>query len=211
MAISLPILVEALQENLKFETRRGTFIAPKDYLASNHCIDSYYLGLLERQVGIEEDITTEVEPGFSVTGVHTEHCELPNLGYIMEFSSPSNLSNHYHYKIAFTSDTAQFPEYVSKYSGVDIFVVNLLRPNNIVCRGHLCTDEFIPLLKAISPKICILVHYGTHFHAKVADQTRKIQAAVGSQTVVIPGEDGLVIPLASMAKKWGQHSLDTYF
>jgi ribonuclease BN (tRNA processing enzyme) len=194
--MSIPVIVEAMQEDMEFRHARGTFVAPSGYFESKR----YYYRMLDRMIGLAPGDSAELEPGFSVTATVAHHSdEMPNVGYIMEFSAPEE---EIHYRIAFTSDTEPFDGYAAQYSGVDVLVANLLRPDDVICRGHICTDQLIPLLQEICPRICILVHFGRRMDSQeggnhVPEQVRKIQDAVGPSTVVIGSEDGLVIPFHS--------------
>src|SRR5271157_185019 len=152
--MSIPVIVEAMQEDMEFKTKKGAFICPSGYLAS----EKYYFRMLERLVGMNVGDVVELEPGFSIAAKSAWHSDaVPNVGYVMEFG---DVETPYHYTIAFTSDSEPFNGYVENYRGVDVLVANLLRPDDIVCRGHICTDQFIPLLQEIKPAICILVHFG---------------------------------------------------
>lgn len=190
----LPLVVEALQNDAAYREKKGTLILPKPQL-DNGVFDRYFFRLLDRIIGMDEEKIFELEPGFRVIGTHTMHDALPNFGYILELDSDT--MKNYHYRIAFTSDTAVFPEYPKIYKNVDILVANILRPDRVLCRGHITTDEFIPLLQEISPAICVLTHLGIQFHERVTEQVRKIQQAVGDKIVVIGSEDGLHIPFAA--------------
>ena len=192
--MSMPIIIEGMQKKMSFESPFGTLIAPAEYINGTY-LDPYYFKLLSRLIGTTEGTPINIEPGFRVKGTPTVHCRLPNQGYLCEIGTEGE---DYFYRIAFTSDTAFFPEYVSTYSGVDILVANLLRPNNVKCPGHLTTDEFIPLIQQIKPKLCILVHFGAQMHEKVTEQVEKIQSAVGEDTCIIGSSDGLRIPFAEV-------------
>ncbi len=182
-------IVEAVQDDMEFKSKKGTFVAAKGYFDNK----KYFFRMLQRLVGMQQGETVQLEAGFSVTATSASHTDaLPNIGYIMDIGTAG--SKH-HYRIAFTSDTEPFDDYVKNYRGVDVLVANLLRPDGIVCRGHMCTDQFIPLLREIKPAICIIVHFGRRMDNEtdgnqVPGQVRKIQAAMGNNTVVIGSEDG---------------------
>jgi ribonuclease BN (tRNA processing enzyme) len=188
-------IVEALQDDMEFKSKKGTFVAPARYFDTK----KYYFRLLDRLVGMQEGETVQLEPGFQVKATPASHSDaVPNNGYILEIGKPET---PYHYKLAFTSDTEPFADYARVYSGVDVLVVNLLRPDDIVCRGHMCTNQLIPLLQEIKPSICILVHFGRRMDNEidgnhVPGQVTKIQSAIGDGTKVIGSEDGMAIDFA---------------
>jgi ribonuclease BN (tRNA processing enzyme) len=195
--MSIPIIIEALQDDLGFKNKKGKIVAPEDYISSGQ-LDSYYNTLLERIIPVHQNESHHLEPGFRITTTPTKHGNVQNVGYIMEFGPIVD----YHYKIAFTSDTAYFDNYVDIYKGVDILVVNLLRPNDHYCQGHLCTDELIPLLREIHPRICVLTHLGAHMNDErqegmLATQVRKIQNAMPKAVNIIGAEDGMLIQFAN--------------
>jgi ribonuclease BN (tRNA processing enzyme) len=185
-------IVEAVQDDMEFKSKKGTFIAAARYFDNK----KYYFRMLQRLVGMQQGETVQLETGFSVTATSAFHSDaIPNIGYMMEIGLPGR---KHHYNLAFTSDTEPFVDYVNNYRGVDVLVANLLRPDGITCRGHMCTDQFIPLLREIKPTICILVHFGRRMDNeaegnKVPAQVQKIQAAVGTETIVIGSEDGQCI------------------
>nr|MDO8086875.1 MBL fold metallo-hydrolase [Candidatus Sigynarchaeum springense] len=193
-------VVEALQDDMEFKSKKGTFVAPAGFFDGK----KYYLRMLKRLVGMQQGETVELENGLSVTATPAWHSDaVPNIGYIIEVGSPGKKQ---HYKLAFTSDTEPFDGYVKAYKGVDILVANLLRPDGITCRGHICTDQFIPLVREIKPAICILVHFGRRMDNeidgnRVPAQVRKIEAAIGEGTRVIGSEDGQRVEFARVATR----------
>ena len=196
--MSIPVIVEALQDDMEFKVKKGTFICPSGYLAS----EKYYFRMLARLVGMNAGDVVDLEPGFSISAKSAWHSDtVPNVGYVLELG---DANGPYHYTIGFTSDTEPFADYVANYEGVDVLVANLLRPDDVVCRGHMCTDQLIPLLQEIKPKICILVHFGRRMDNEidgnqVPAQVQKIKDAIADGTTVIIGPtDGQVIEFAKV-------------
>ncbi|WP_371805929.1 MBL fold metallo-hydrolase [Candidatus Lokiarchaeum ossiferum] len=192
-SMSIPIIIEALQKDFAYHEPRGCLIAPTEYLESGE-LNSYYKNLLQTIISVNCSNEYLITEDFSIKTIPTNHGKLQNVGFIFSLKYPQC-----EFKIAFTSDTANFPGYTSLYKGVDVLVANVLRPDNSFCRGHLCVDEFIPLLKEISPKLCILIHFGAQMinpisGDRVDDQIKKIKKAVGPAIQVIGGKDGLHVP-----------------
>ena len=199
--MSIPVIVEAMQEDMEFKHARGTFIAPAGYFETKR----YYYRMLVRLVGMNAGDIVELETGFSIAAKSAFHSDaVPNVGYVMEFG---NAESPYHYTIAFTSDTEPFDEYVDNYKGVDVLVANLLRPDDVVCRGHMCTEQLIPLLQEINPAICILVHFGRRMDNdidgnQVPAQVQKIKDALANAEAAIIGpNDGQVIEFANVLEE----------
>lgn len=212
----VPTIVEALQDDMEFKSPKGTLVAAASYFDGK----KYFFRLLQRLIGMREGETVQLENGFAVTATPACHGDaVPNVGYVMEIGAgvardvagdlAGDLAGSVpRYRLAFTSDTAPFDGYVAAYRGVDVLVVNLLRPDDVVCRGHMCTDQLIPLLRKVKPAICILVHFGRRMDNevdgdKVPAQARKIQAAIGPGTVVIGARDGQVIEFGAVAPRPG--------
>ncbi len=199
--MSIPIIIEASQPDHKYQTSSGTLIAPHDFL---RYLEPYYKKILERIIEVKLNQRYVLETDFKINRVTpTQHGEVENYGYIFEVGRKTE---DYHYTIGFTSDTAPFPGYVDVYKGVDILVANVLRPDDHKCRGHMTVNEFIPLIQAIKPKVCILTHFGGYMDSPelgnhVPDQILKIQQAVGRQTKIIGAEDGLLVNFAKILRE----------
>lgn len=189
-AMSIPVMVEAMHYDMSFHKKHGIFIAPKDYIERR--MEPFHLSILDQIFPVEPNQNLIISPGFSLRTTPAFHRDVAGVGYVLEFGK---VETSYHYKIAFTSDTEYFKEYTKIYKGVDVLVANILHPDDVHCGGHLCIDEFLPLLKEIHPKICILIHFGARMDHEnwgnlVPEQIQKLQAGVGNQTKVIGAEDG---------------------
>ena len=112
------------------------------------------------------------------------------------------------YSLAFTSDSMVFDGFAEQFNGVNILVLNLLRPDSITCRRHLCTDEVIPYLNKIDPPLdgLILSHFGSYMDSPrskgnhVPSQVKKIKELTNIKHV-IAAEDGLHIKIAELLSK----------
>jgi ribonuclease BN (tRNA processing enzyme) len=189
-AMSIPVMIEAMHYDMTFHKKHGVFVAPKDFI--DRRIEPFHLSILAQVCPMEPNQTIVVNPGFTIHSTPAYHRDTPSNGYILEFGKDHT---SYHYKIAFTSDTEFFKEYTQIYKGVDVLVANILHPDDLHCGGHLCIDEFLPLLQEIHPKLCVLIHFGARMdHEKwgnlVPEQVKKLQEAIGSQIKVIGAEDG---------------------
>ncbi|MFX1355278.1 MAG: hypothetical protein ACFFGP_15095 [Promethearchaeota archaeon] len=109
------------------------------------------------------------------------------------------------YSIAFTSDTTVFNGFSEQFAGVNILVLNLLRPNSIKCRRHLCTDEVIPYLNRIEPPLdgLIITHFGAYMDSQVSknnfvpSQIEKLR----NKTIIkniIAAEDSLKLKISNI-------------
>ncbi|MFX0058732.1 MAG: MBL fold metallo-hydrolase [Candidatus Hodarchaeota archaeon] len=104
------------------------------------------------------------------------------------------------YILAFTSDTMVYDDFSNQFSGSNILILNLLRPDSITCRRHLCTDEVIPHLNKINPPLdgLIITHFGSYMDSPrseknfVPSQVKKLKDKTNIRKI-IAAEDGLKI------------------
>ena len=94
-----------------------------------------------------------------------------------------------------------------EFSGCNILILNLLRPNSIVCKRHLCTDEVIPYLNKIHPPLdsLVITHFGSYMDSPrstknyVPSQVKKLQEKTHIKNIVA-AEDGLKIKVRELMK-----------
>ena len=109
------------------------------------------------------------------------------------------------YSLAFTSDTKVFDGFSQQFSGVNVLVLNLLRPDSITCKRHVCTDEVIPYLNKIEPQLdgLIITHFGSYMDGPrspknlVPSQVKKLKNLTNIKNV-IAAEDGLKIKIEEL-------------
>ncbi|MFX0071810.1 MAG: MBL fold metallo-hydrolase [Candidatus Hermodarchaeota archaeon] len=109
------------------------------------------------------------------------------------------------YSIAFSSDTMVFNGFSEQFSGANILILNLLRPDSITCRRHLCTDEVIPYLNRIDPPLdaLIITHFGSFMDGPrsnknhIPSQVKKFKEQTNIRKI-IAAEDGMKINIADL-------------
>lgn len=89
--------------------------------------------------------------GCSVKGTKTVHGDPEGVGFQIDYRG---------FKISYTSDTGYFEDLHKYHEGADILIASVLRPGNKSIRGHLCSRNFIELLKEVKPKLAIMTHFG---------------------------------------------------
>lgn len=112
------------------------------------------------------------------------------------------------YSIAFSSDTMVFKGFSEQFSGVNILVLNVLRPDSITCKRHLCTDEVIPYLNKIDPPLdsLIITHFGSYMDGPrssknhVPNQVKKFKENTNIKNV-IAAQDGLKIRINKILER----------
>ena len=174
--------------------KKGTLITTSDSLS---LISDYHLNLVENIVKFNAG-DKYIYKNAEIIGTKVKHAQTEGFGIIF------NLKD---YSLAFTSDTMVFDGFSEQYSGVNILILNLLRPDSITCKRHLCTDEVIPYLNNINPNLdaLIVTHFGSYMDGPrsvknlVPSQVKKIQDNTNINNV-IGAEDGLKIKINHLLK-----------
>ena len=170
--------------------KKGILITTEDVL---QFISKYHLNMLEKIVIFKPgDIFTYNEVEIVATNVfHSPNVE----GFGVRF----NLKD---YSIGFSSDTMVFDGLSEQFNGVNILILNLLRPDSVTCKRHLCTDEVIPYLNKINPPLdsLIITHFGSFMDGPrstknhVPSQVKKLKDKTNIKNV-IAAEDGMKIKI----------------
>jgi ribonuclease BN (tRNA processing enzyme) len=152
-------------------------------------ISDYHLNMLEKVMRFKAGDTfnyNEVEI-IGTRSVHSPNNEGFGLKFILK-----------DYSLAYTSDTKVFDGFSNQYSGVNILILNLLRPDSVTCKRHVCTDEVIPYLNRIDPPLnsLIITHFGSYMDGPrsnrnyVPSQVKKLKEKTNIDNI-IAAEDGL--------------------
>jgi ribonuclease BN (tRNA processing enzyme) len=184
-------IIEASREKLHDQNynyfKKGTLITTEETLKF---VPEYHKNMLEKIVPFKAgDIHHYM--GVKIVGTKVVHSQVEGFGVIFRFND---------YSIGFTSDTKVFEGFAEQFSGIEILVLNLLRPNSITCRRHTCTDEVIPYLNRITPPLkgLLITHFGSYMDSNfspqnfVPSQTAKLREQTDINTI-IAAEDGLKI------------------
>ena len=179
-----------------YHCKKGVLITTQDCIPY---ISDYHLNMLDKVIPFKagdrfnynsaEIIGTKV--------VHSPNAE----GFGIRF----NLKD---YSIAFSSDTMVFDGFSEQFSGVNILILHLLRPDSVTCRRHLCTDEVIPYLNKIEPPLdgLIITHFGSFMDGPRTDknhvpsQVKKLKEQTNIKHI-IAAEDGLKIKISDLLNK----------
>jgi ribonuclease BN (tRNA processing enzyme) len=193
----LSAIIESSRESLHDKKyhyfKKGTLITTKEVLS---LISTYHLNMLENVIPFKADNKYQYK-NVEITGTKVVHTP-NNEGFGVKFKLKK-------YSIAFTSDTMVFPGFSEQYFDIDILILNLLRPNSITCKRHLCTDEVIPYLSKIvpPPKGLIITHFGSFMDGprstenQVPNQVKKLINKTQIKNI-ISAEDGLKIKISSL-------------
>lgn len=112
-------------------------------------IQEYWKNFLE--IKIVEAGDEILFPEFSVKGCRAIHEDPNAIGAIFKFKSLT---------IGYTGDTMFSREIAESYKGCDLLILNVLRPNNLRLKMHMCTFEAIEFIKHSEVENVILQHFG---------------------------------------------------
>jgi ribonuclease BN (tRNA processing enzyme) len=186
-------MIEASREQLHDKNynyfKKGTLITTEEVLKF---VPNYHQDMLETIVPFKTGDVFNYK-GVEIIGTKVVHSQVEGFG--VKF----NLKD---YTIAFSSDTRVFEGFSEQFSGVDILVLNLLRPDSIVCRRHLCTDEVIPYLNKINPSLkgLLITHFGSYMDSPfsptnyIPSQIKKLKDNTNINKI-IAAEDGAKIKI----------------
>jgi len=187
-------VIEASREQLHDRNynyfTEGTLITTEEVL---EFVPKYHQNMLEKIVLFKRGDTYNFE-GTELVGTKVIHSQIEGFGVIFKLED---------YSIAFTSDTKVFEGFSEQLSGIDILVLNLLRPDSITCRRHVCTDEVIPYLNKITPQLkgLLITHFGSYMDSSfsptnyVPSQLAKLRDETNIKTI-IAAEDGSKIKIS---------------
>ena len=170
--------------------KKGTLITTKEVLSY---VPEYHQNMLETIITFKQGNSTEFK-GVDIFATKTIHSKVEGFGLIFKLNE---------YSIAFTSDTKVFEGFSEQFSGVDVLVLNLLRPDSIQCRRHVCTDEVIPYLNKITPPLkgLLITHFGSYMDSPfspknyIPSQIAKLREETNIK-IIVAAEDGSKIKIS---------------
>jgi len=169
--------------------KKGTLITTQQVLES---LSNYHINMLEN-VHILKPKKIINYKNMKICGTKIVHAGFEGFGLKFEMED---------YTLAYSSDTTVFEGFGKQFNGVDILILNLLRPDSVICRRHLSTDQVLPELNEITPppKALILNHFGAYMDSPlstrnyVPSQVKKIKKNTKIKKI-IAGEDGLKLEI----------------
>ncbi|MHA2006645.1 MAG: MBL fold metallo-hydrolase [Promethearchaeota archaeon] len=159
-------------------------------------VSEYHLNMLEEIVRFKAGDTFNYR-STEIVGTKVVHSP-NNDGFGIKFRLKD-------YILAYSSDTMIFEGFSEQFSDVDILILNLLRPDSITCKRHVCTDEVIPYLNKINPslKVLIINHFGSYMDGSrseknfVPSQVKKLKEQTKIKKV-IAAADGLKLDIEKL-------------
>lgn len=193
----LASIIESSRESLHDKKynyyKKGVLITTDEVV---HLISDYHLQMVERIVTFKAGDKIKYKDT-EIVGTKVIHSP-NNQGFGIKF-------NHKNYSLAYTSDTMAFDGFSEQFAGVNILILNLLRPDSVTCKRHVCTDEVIPYLNKIDPPLetLIISHFGSFMDGPrsqknhVPSQVAKLQKNTNIKRI-IAAEDGLKLKIAEL-------------
>ena len=173
--------------------KKGVLITTNDTL---EFISEYHLNMLEKVIRFKAG------DKFFYNGAELIGTKVVHSPKIEGFGIKFKLKD---YTIAFTSDTMVFDGFSEQFSDVNILILNLLRPDSVTCKRHLCTDEVIPYLNRIDPPLdsLIITHFGSFMDSPRSDknhvpsQVKKFEEKTNIKRI-LAAKDGLKIKIKEL-------------
>ncbi len=187
-------VIEASREQLHDRNynylKKGTLITTEEVLTF---VPKYHRNMLETIIPFKRGDKVDFK-GVEIFGTKVVHSKVEGFGVRFKLED---------YSIAFSSDTKVFDGFSEQFSGVDILVLNLLRPDSIQCRRHVCTDEVIPYLNKITPPLkgLLITHFGSYMDSSfspknyIPSQLVKLREETNIKNIVA-AEDGSKIKIS---------------
>ncbi|WP_299523947.1 MBL fold metallo-hydrolase [uncultured Methanobrevibacter sp.] len=169
------ILIEAMTRGMTKEY--GVILGNKSVLDGferwGPAISKYHQSHSKKYV-LEENKSENIG-GFSIKGTKTIHGDPKGIGFQIDYKG---------FKISYTSDTGYFEDLPKYHEGADILIASVLRPGNKSIKGHLCSRNFIELLKNVKPKLAIMTHFGLKMLSiDPIDEAKRITRESGVKTL----------------------------
>ncbi len=192
----ISVVIEASRENFYDSNRnflkKGTLICPNETL---NLISKYHQNMVEKIVNFCEN-SKFMYKGVKIEGTKTIHGKVAGFGLKFKLKD---------YSIAYSSDSIVFDGFSEQFSGVNILILNLLRPDSIVCKEHMCTDEAIPALNKIEPPLdgLIITHFGSYMDgwrtetSVIPNQLKKLKEKTKIKHI-FSADDGLKVQVKEL-------------
>ena len=192
----ISVVIEASRDSFYDKNRnfvkKGTLICPSEML---NLISQYHQNMLEKIVTFKAGSKFNYK-GVELVGTKVFHGKVEGFGVKFKLKG---------YSIAFSSDTQIFNGFAEHFSGANILVLNLLRPDSVFCKEHLATDQVLPYLNSINPPLngLIITHFGTYMDSGkseinfVPTQVKKLKEKTNVKNI-IGAEDGMKIKISEL-------------
>jgi phosphoribosyl 1,2-cyclic phosphodiesterase len=178
------IMIEAMTEG--GTQPRGVLFCPQDTIDNDPIVFNYIRNYITDIKMLAENMRYNVdELEFDVPVKHI-HGNVETYG--MRFITPDGV-------ISYIADTRFFDKLKYVYHA-DILIMNVVLKNRIYYVDHLCVDDAIVLIRAISPSLAVLTHFGlSMLKANPQIIAEKITDITGIRTIA--AFDGMMLDIIS--------------
>jgi len=185
------VLIEAMTQHTT--KKRGVLIGSPSVLRGRArfgpAISKYHQSKVAEIVTFQPGATYELSD-IKLEATPTQHSEPTTFG--LKLHSQAGI-------IGYTNDTQHFDGLAGSFKGARVLIANVTRPLGMRIRWHLCSDDFISILKEVKPELAVMVHMGMLFLRHGPEQeAARIKAETGVET--LPGYAGLRIDIGKEIK-----------
>ncbi len=191
----LEVVIESMTQGAK--KKRGVLLMGENVLKGSGdfrpAVSPYHIKLPEKAASLKPGEKTSLG-SLEIKATPTRHGEPKGIGFVISGSE----------KIGYTSDTEYFPGLERHFEGLDVLIMNILRPRNTEWPEHMSTNQAERFLKAIKRKPKLVIIQGFGMKMLRANPFREA-AWLGKRTrvKVIAARDGQVIETTREGKKQG--------
>jgi len=173
--------------------KAGILIGSKSVLIGNEGERPYVTKIhkryLDKYLSLESGNNVKFGSDIELHTLKTKHRDETGIGF--KFISDK-------FSIAYSGDTAFFPELIDEYRNSDILILNNLEPFGYPSDDHLSSDDSTKIISMVRPKLAILTHFGQKIiEQNPIYQARDIQRKTNVQTIA--ARDGLVVDPISLS------------
>lgn len=169
------ILIESMTRGMTrdYGTIFGSDSVLNGYESWGPCISSYHQSK-SRKVLLKAGEVQDVD-NITVKGTGTQHGDPTGCGFQIDYKG---------FKLSYTSDTGYFDGLADYHEGSDILIASVLRPGNRTINGHMCTRNFVDLIKEVKPKVAVMTHLGLKMISNnPVTEAKKISKQTGVKTI----------------------------
>lgn len=181
----LEVVIESMTQGAK--KKRGVLLMGENVLKGSGdfrpAVSRYHLRVLERAETLKSGEKSRIG-SLEIKTTPTKHGEPKGIGFVISGSE----------KIGYTSDTEYFPGLERYFEGLDLLIMNVLRPRKTEWPEHMSTNQAEKFLKAIKrkPKLVIIQGFGMKMlRANPFREAAWLEKRTGIK--VIAAKDGQVI------------------
>jgi phosphoribosyl 1,2-cyclic phosphodiesterase len=174
-ANDMNVLIEAMTNAT--QNKKGILLAPQTVISSSKnfgiSLSDYHRSLLVNVFVLKPKKKVKLEE-FTLTATKAKHDNTKGIGFVLDLDGK---------RIGYTGDTEYFKGISDEYKDLDLFIINILRADEI-WNGHLDKYSALRLIKEAKPKIAILTRFGGEYIRTSAESVAEwIEKESGIRTI----------------------------